>query len=141
MGADWRWSCRFQPSWVADPGDWLYVGHRFDLVSGTDYFRRWHGSIGPWLLANMVLGGCFAVPADAAIAVGGFDESFSRYGFTETSLVARLIARGVPVVPQVTVPAVHVEHNPAHHNQHDRDSHLTAAHRRFFTEFLAHDID
>ncbi|WP_216893925.1 glycosyltransferase family 2 protein [Nocardia alni] len=139
--ADWRWSCRFQPSWVADPGDWLYVGRRFDLVTGTDFFRRWHGTVGPWLLPNMVLGGCFAVPVEAALDAGGFDESFTGYGWTETSLIARLIACGVRVIPQVSVPAVHVEHNPAHHNQRIRDTALAAAHRRFYTEFLAHDLD
>lgn len=141
IAADWRFSCRFQPSWIADPGDWMYVGHRFDLVPATNYFRSWHAAVGPWLLPNMVLGGCFAVPVGSALAVGGFEEAFASYGFTETSLVARLIASGVPVIPQVTVAAVHVEHNPAHHNQRDRDTHLATAHRRFFTEFLAHDLD
>ncbi|MBF6209731.1 glycosyltransferase [Nocardia puris] len=139
--ADWRFSCRFQPSWIADPSDWMYVGHRFNLVPATNYFRSWHGAVGPWLLPNMVLGGCFAVPVGPALAVGGFDEAFARYGFTETSLAARLTASGVPVIPQITVAAVHVEHNPAHHNQRDRDTHLATAHRRFFTEFLAHDLD
>lgn len=138
--ADWRWSCRFQPSWIADPGDWLYVGRRFDLVTGTDYFRRWHGTVGPWLLPNMVAGGCFAVPVTAALEVGGFDESFTGYGFTETSLIARLVARGVPVVPQIERAALHVEHNPAHHCQSERDRLLALAHRRFFTELLAHDL-
>ncbi|WP_155981026.1 glycosyltransferase family 2 protein [Nocardia sp. CNY236] len=141
VAADWRFSCRFQPSWIAVPGDWMYVGHRFDLITATNYFRSWHGAVGPWLLPNMVLGGCFAVPVAAALDAGGFDETFARYGFTETSLVARLIASGVPVIPQVTAAAVHVEHNPAHHDQRDRDAHLALAHRRFFTEFLAHDLD
>lgn len=134
---DWRWTCWYQPSWIGCPGDWMYVGHRFDLLRNTSYFRRWSGMVGPWTLANMVLGGCFAVPGVAASAVGGFDESFATYGYTETSLVARLIAEGIPVVPQVKSAAVHIERHPAHHRQDRRDAMLRTAHRKFFREFLA----
>ncbi|WP_280404759.1 glycosyltransferase family 2 protein [Nocardia brasiliensis] len=136
---DWRWSCRYQPQWVFTPGDWMYVGRRFDLVEDTNFFRSWSGMVGPWSLPNMVLGGCFAVPTAQALSVGGFDESFAQYGFTETSLVARLIGRAIPVVPQVKSAAVHVEHNPDHHTQSERVALLSTAHRKFFTEFLTDD--
>ena len=115
----------------------MYVGRRFALVRDTDFFRHWTGMWGPWALPNMVLGGCFAVPATAAMQLGGFDESFSSYGFTETTLVARLIALGIPVVPQVKSAAVHVETNPAHYTQQERNTFFRLAHRKFFTEFMA----
>ena len=137
---DWRWGCRYQPTWIGCPGDWEYVGRSFNLMTDTNFLRGWAGMVGPWALPNMVLGGCFAVPAAAAIALGGFDGSFSAYGFTETSLVARLVASGVSVAPQVKSAAVHVEHHPAHHQQEQRDALLRVAHRKFFTEFLAHEI-
>ena len=135
--ADWRWRCRYQPSWIGTPSDWLYVGRVFELVRGTDFFRQWCGMVGPWALPNMVLGGCFGVPTRLADDVGGFDESFAAYGFTETSLVARLIAAGVPVIPQVKTAAVHVEANPAHHSRDERNALFRAAHRRFFREFMS----
>jgi hypothetical protein len=75
--------------------------------------------------------GCTSTPS-----VDGFDESFAAYGFTETSLVARLIAAGVPVIPQVKAVAVHVEANPAHHSREERNALFRAAHRRFYREFL-----
>ncbi|WP_194838588.1 glycosyltransferase family 2 protein [Nocardia sp. XZ_19_369] len=134
---DWRWACRFQPSWVLTASDWIYAGRRFRLVADTGFFRRWSGMQGPWCLPNMVLGGCFAVPTAAAQDLGGFAESFAAYGFTETSLVARLVASGIPVIPQVKSAAVHVEANPAHHHQTDRNRLLAVAHRKFFTELLA----
>lgn len=137
VAADWRWRCRYQPSWVGTPSDWLYVGQVFELVRGTEFFRQWRGMVGPWALPNMVLGGSFAVPTQVAIDVGGFDESFAAYGFTETSLVARVVAAGVPVVPQVKAAAVHVEANPAHHSRQERNRLFEAAHRRFFREFLS----
>ncbi|WP_157777932.1 glycosyltransferase family 2 protein [Nocardia terpenica] len=140
VAADWRWSCRFQPSWTAVPGDWMYVGRRFDLVRDTGFWRRWRGMVGPWSLPTMVAGGCMAVPTALALEAGGFDEQFAAYGFEEATLVARLIAAGVLVVPQVHSAAVHVEHNPAHHSQAERNQMLAAAHRRFYTEFLNHDL-
>jgi hypothetical protein len=140
IASDWRWHCRYQPSWLGNAGDWMYVGREFELVHETDFFRRWTGMMGPWALPNMVLGGCFAVPVQLAIKVGGFDESFATYGFTETSLVAKLIAHGVPVIPQVKVAAVHVEANPAHRPQEERNTLFRIAHGRFFREFLAHDL-
>ena len=140
VASDWRWRCRYQPSWVGAAGDWMYVGRQFELISETDFFRRWTGMVGPWALPNMVLGGCFAVPTKTAIRVGGFDERFATYGFTETSLVAKLIAHGVPVIPQVKVAAVHLELNPNHHSQAERNAFFRMAHRKFFTEFMANEL-
>lgn len=138
--SDWRWSCRYQPSWVGDTGDWMYVGQKFQLVSDTDFFRQWTGMVGPWALPNMVLGGCFGVPTNTAIQIGGFDESFATYGFTETTLVTKLIAHGIPVIPQVKAAAVHVENNPNHHSQKERNALFRIAHRKFFTEFIANEL-
>ncbi|MCU1592219.1 MAG: hypothetical protein JWP11_3475 [Frankiales bacterium] len=134
---DWRWSCRYQPTWVGTPSDWLYVGLPFRLVEDTSFFKDWEGMLGPWCLANMVLGGCFAVPVRESLSIGGFDVSFSSYGFTETTLIAKLIAEGVPVIPQCKTAAVHVETNPAHYAQADRSKYFEVAHRKFFQEFLA----
>lgn len=133
---DWRWWCRYQSSWIGCPGDIMYVGEQFRLVDQTRQFRDWVGMVGPWCLPNMVLGGCFAVPSTAAVEVGGFDEAFSTYGFTETTLVARLVAAGLPVIPQLASAALHVEWNPSHHAQAARNERFRAAHRKFFTEFL-----
>jgi hypothetical protein len=137
---DWRWTCRYQPSWIGCPGDTHYVGNHYELVSQTDFFRSWTGMMGPWSLPNMVLGGCFAVPTLQALEVGGFDESFALYGFTETTLVARLVAQGIPVIPQLKAAALHVEWNTAHLPQSDRTSRFRSAHAQFYKDFLAETI-
>jgi GT2 family glycosyltransferase len=137
---DWRWKCRFQPSWIGCSGDTHYVGIDYQLVSQTDFFRSWTGMVGPWSLSNMVLGGCFAVPTMQALEVGGFDESFALYGFTETTLVTKLIAQGVPVIPQSKAAALHVEWNTAHLSQSDRTSRFRSAHSQFYKDFLAETI-
>lgn len=85
----------------------------------------------------MVLGGCFAVPTALAVDVGGFEDSFDHYGFTETTLIAKLIAAGCKVVPVLGSTAVHVESQPAHLPQCQRNARFRDAHRRFFGEFLA----
>jgi GT2 family glycosyltransferase len=134
---DWRSECVYQPSWIGCASDLEFVGRRFRLLVETDGWRRWNGMVGPWCLANMVLGGCFAVSTELAFSLGGFDESFDRYGFTETTLVAKLIAAGCMVVPVLRSTAVHVEAQPAHMTQTERNLHFRNAHRRFFGEFLA----
>jgi GT2 family glycosyltransferase len=134
---DWRSECVYAPSWIGCPADLEFVGRRFRLLDETRDWREWSGMVGPWCLANMVLGGCFAVPTDLAVSVGGFEESFDRYGFTETTLVAKLIAAGCMVVPVLGSIAVHVEPQPAHLPQSQRNVHFREAHHRFFGEFLA----
>lgn len=134
---DWRWYCRYQPTWIGCSADWAYVGRVFRLVTDTNYFRQWSGMLGPWSLPNMVLGGCFAVPVDVANEVGGFDSAFEVYGFTETSLVAKLVAHGICVVPQVKSAAVHIEGNPQHFTQQTRNEYFARAHRKFYQDFLA----
>lgn len=138
---DWRAACRYQPSWVGCVADYKYVGQHFNLLERTDYLRSWRGMVGPFLLPNMVLGGCFAVPTTPALAVGGFEESFEQYGFTETTLVAKLIAEGIPVIPQIRSAALHVEWNPAHQSQSQRNERFRQAHRQFFTSFMAKPVE
>jgi len=134
---DWRAECVYQASWIGCSADLEFVGRRFRLLAETDGWRRWSGMVGPWCLANMVLGGCFAVPTELATRLGGFEESFDRYGFTETTLIAKLIAAGCMVVPVLGSAAVHVEAQPAHMTQLERNRHFRDAHRRFFVEYLA----
>lgn len=134
---DWRSECVYQSAWIGCAPDVEFVGRRFRLLEETDGWRRWSGMVGPWCLANMVLGGCFAVPTDLAVNLGGFEESFDRYGFTETTLIAKLIAAGCMVVPVMGSTAVHVEANPTHMTQQERNLHFRDAHARFFGEFLA----
>jgi GT2 family glycosyltransferase len=134
---DWRSECVYEPSWIGCSADLEFVGRRFRLLEETRDWREWSGMIGPWCLANMVLGGCFAVPTDLATSVGGFEESFDQYGFTETTLIAKLIAAGCMVVPVLGSTAVHVESQPAHLSQSQRNAHFRDAHHRFFGEFLA----
>lgn len=134
---DWRAGCRYEPSWIGCPADYAYVGRQFRLLEDTHFFLTWRGAVGPFILPNMVLGGCFAVPGGPALHVGGFDDSFDTYGFTETTLVARLVANGFPVVPQVCSSALHVEWNPSHQAQAERNIRFREAHQRFFHSFMA----
>jgi GT2 family glycosyltransferase len=137
IGNDWRSECVYQPSWIGCSPDLAFVGRRFRLLHESRNWREWSGMIGPWCLANMVLGGCFGVPTDLAMRVDGFDTSFDSYGFTETTLIAKLIAASCFVVPQLTSAAVHVESQPSHLPQSERNLRFRDAHRRFFGEFLA----
>jgi hypothetical protein len=133
---DWRWQCVYQPDWIGAEADYCFVGQKYQLIRETSYFRSWPAMVGPWCLPNMVLGGCFAVPTALAIQLGGFEESFSQYGFTETTLVAKLVAAGTFVIPQVRCAATHVEGNPAHLSQGERNTLFRQAHQRFFREYL-----
>lgn len=133
---DWRSECVYQPSWTGCAADIEFVGRRFRLLVETDGWRQWSGMVGPWCLANMVLGGCFAIPTKLAVSLGGFEESFDCYGFTETTLIAKLIAAGCVVVPVLGSAAVHVQAQPMHMTQPERNLRFRDAHRRFFGEFL-----
>ncbi len=134
---DWRYECVYESSWIGCDADLEFVGRRFRLLAETAGWRRWSGMVGPWCLANMALGGCVAVPTERAIACGGFEETFDRYGFTETTLVAKLIAGGCFLVPVLGSTALHIEGQPAHLPQAERNRRFRDAHERFFGEFIA----
>lgn len=91
---DFRLDCVYGETWIGCEADKVFIGKRFRIVKETEAFRFWprNGFFGPWFLTNMILGGFFVVDTKASSEVGGFDEAFVGYGFTETSLPTKLIA-------------------------------------------------
>lgn len=134
---DFRVSCRYQRSWIGCKNDEFFVSRDFALIDETDCFRSWAGSVGPWILPNMVLGGFFLVDRRDALSVNGFDAMFREYGFTETTLPTKLIAHlGHFLVPQVVGGAIHASGNPSHLSQGERDALFREAHHKFYNGFL-----
>jgi glycosyltransferase involved in cell wall biosynthesis len=136
---DFRLDCWYQPSYVGCDDDSAFVGQRFRPLAQTDGLRSWPrtGFLGPWTIANMVLGGLFACNRDLARFCGGFEAINGPYGFVETTLVAKLIAiMGCPVVPLTAKFALHIEDRTVAIPRDQRDQLYQAAHHRFFGAFL-----
>lgn len=138
---DFRISCCYQPDWIGCDADKAFINRGFRPVDDTDSFRAWKGRYGPWLLPNMVLGGCFLVDRVASLAVNGFDNMFANYGFTETSLPAKLVAKQHFVIPQVLGGAIHHLNNPSHHQQAERNRFFRAAHSLFSEHYITMKLD
>lgn len=136
---DFRLDCRYQPSYIGCDDDRAFVGHRFRPVTQTDGLRSWPraGFLGPWTIANMVLGGLFACDRDLARSFGGFEAINGPYGFVETTLVTKLIATtGCPVVPLTARFALHIEDRTVAIPRDQRNQLYQAAHRGFFGSYL-----
>lgn len=139
---DFRIWCKYQASWIGGEQDVAFIGSTFRTLDQTHQWRNWDRMLGPWCLANMVLGGAFMVNRRDALRAQGFDSMFASYGFEETSLPTKLIAGfGCRVVPQTRTLAVHYEANPAHLSQEERDLHFRAAHRKYYDEYLRLTVD
>jgi hypothetical protein len=141
---DFRLECRYRSSYIGCDEDRAFVGRRFRPLAQTDHLRRWPpgGFLGPWTIANMVLGGLFACDRDLARSCGGFEGLVGSYGFVETTLVAKLIAMwGCPVVPVTASFSLHVEDRMVAIPRDQRDALYREAHRRFFETYLHRRLD
>lgn len=134
---DFRSQCTYQEGWIGCESDKAFISQEFHLVSETNFFRQWKGQFGPWCLTNMVLGGFFMVDRNSALAVSGFDSMFAGYGFTETSLPTKLIAKYNDfLIPQTVGGAVHHEGNPAHNDLDTRNKNFREKHDLYFNHYL-----
>lgn len=138
-GNDFRLYCCYEESWIGCEKDRQFVGKEFEVVKTTDLFRKWpkDGFFGPWSLPNMVLGGFFMVQRKEALLVGGFNESFSDYGFTETSLPTKLIAKfNHFVVPVNSNVNIHVGNQDIDISKEEKDLIFKKKHEYYFLEFM-----
>ena len=136
---DFRLDCIYDQAWIGCKEDLRFVGRRFRTLEETAYWRQWpsNGWLGPWTIANMVLGGFFGVDRASAMAAGGFEAPFRPYGFVETTLIAKLLAHHHAFVIPVDGPsAVHVYVEGVALPTAKRDELFRVAHARFFREFL-----
>jgi len=141
---DFRNECLYQPSWIGCEKDREYIGNKYKILEDTDYLKKWplNKSFGPWLLPNMILGGFFTVNRDEAVKVGGFSNSFKNYGFTETSVSTKIIAKfGDYVVPVRFPYLLHLNDGGAALSQSDRDFYFRQAHHLFFEIYLKQDLE
>ncbi|PJE64770.1 MAG: hypothetical protein COU90_00685 [Candidatus Ryanbacteria bacterium CG10_big_fil_rev_8_21_14_0_10_43_42] len=136
---DFRLSCVYQSSWIGCEEDKQFIGRMFEIVRETNGFRNWPiGSFfGPWILSNMVLGGFFMVDREAAFEVNGFDRSFVGYGFTETSLPTKLIARySHYVVPVIEGVCLHIDDESEWPSRSEKNALFREKHAQYFNRYL-----
>lgn len=141
---DFRNECLYQESWIGCEADKEYVGRAFRILADTDYLKNWpvNHTFGPWLLPNMVLGGFFTANRERVLVVGGFSEDFKQYGFTETPVSTKLIAKFDDYVIPVLEPYVlHLHDGGVSLNQEERDEYFKKAHHLFFEVYLKQDLE
>lgn len=63
-----------------------------------------------WTLPRMVYGALFSLPRTDYMSFGGYDESFSGWGFGDTLIGAKAFAAGSYIVPVYTAVGAHVAH-------------------------------
>lgn len=134
---DWRFYCLYQKTWIGCDDDKKFIGQEIRIIQDTVYFRKWKGMYKAWALSNMVLGGFFIVDRSSAIKVGGFNEIFKSYGFTETSLATKLIAiEGNYVIPILIGGGVHLEDPKTNIVQAEKDKIFKQKHDFYFNTYL-----
>ncbi len=141
---DFRLDCRYRPNYIGGERDRAFVGHRFRPLADTHNLRAWPrtGFLGPWTIANMVLGGLFACDRNLARSCEGFDAINGAYGFVETTLVTKLIATAsCPVVPLAARFSLHIDDRTVAIPRDQRDELYRAAHSRFFDAYLHQPAD
>lgn len=141
---DFRSDCLYRETWIGCEEDKEFIGNTYQILKDTDYLRKWpiDLSFGPWLLPNMALGGFFTVNRKRALKVGGFSEDFKKYGFTETPVSTKLIARFNDYVIPVPWPYVlHLHDGGVSLNQKERDECFKKAHQLFFEVYLKQDLN
>lgn len=72
-----------------------------------------------WSLPRMVYGALFSMRRSEWEQVGGFDERFYGWGWSDTFVGAKAVATGCPIIPVYSATGVHVAHRPrsTHHAQ------------------------
>jgi hypothetical protein len=134
---DFRLDCVYGKTWIGCDDDKQYIGQRIRLLNETDNFRKWHGQYKAWMLPNMVLGGAFSVLRREINAIGGFDNRFKGYGFTETSAVTRMVAeRGNVVTPNVIGGGLHLEDEETNLSRNEKDIIFKEKHDFYYNTFL-----
>ncbi len=109
-------------------------------MNETNNMKNWpkSGYLGPWLSVNMVLGGFFMVDRKDSLSVGGFDKSFTGYGFTEQSLPAKLVSYySTCLIPLVEHFAIHLN-NESNSTQTKEEKYqiFKQRHDYFFNTYL-----
>jgi len=134
---DYRLHCTYGSTWIGCEKDKEFIGMEFNIVHDTNFFRNWKGMFHAWALSNMVLGGFFVVNRKDSLAVGGFNQSFNDYGFTETSLVTKLIAiNGNFVIPMVIGGGLHLEDKKINVTRKKKDKIFWKKHEFYFNKYL-----
>lgn len=135
---DFRIDCVYHKTWIGCDNDKQFIGKHFKVLKQTDMFKKWpKGYLGPWLLPNMVLGGFFIVNNKQAKKVNGFDIKFIGYGFTETSLPTKLIAKyNTFVVPIPYKGCVHINDKKISLTKIKKDKIFRKKHDLYFNNYL-----
>lgn len=136
---DFRDYCKYQASWIGCEEDKRFTGQEFRVLDETKQLSRWStgGFLGPWMLPNMVLGGLFTVERKNAVDVGGCSAIFGPYGFEETSLVTKLMAKfGTYIVPNSKSFCLHLEDKNTSISRTAKDHLFRKTHDIYFNKYL-----
>lgn len=136
---DFRDFCVYQKSWKGSDEDEKFAGIEYKIIKQTDNLKRWpkDGKLGPWMLPNMVLGGCFALLKKHAMSVNGCSGIFGKYGFEETSLVTKLMAKYHSyLIPVIDRYAVHMFDDESAIKKKKRDALFQKTHAIYFNQFI-----
>ena len=140
---DFREKCLYEDTWIGYEDDKKFIGNKFTILETTKYLSDWpkSGQFGPWCLANMVLGGFFTVDRGKAIEINGCSPYFGKYGFVETSLVTKVLAKFDDfIIPVIKSHAVHLFNKQASFDKSKRDLLFRKAHDLYFNHYLKFDL-
>lgn len=136
---DFRHHCIYHKTWIGCDDDKKFIGREFRVMEETNELKVWPKSrfLGPWVLPNMILGGFFMVNTNQAKNVKEFNNSFGKYGFTETSLITKLVARYQTfVIPILEGGGIHAEDKDVSLAKKERDRLFRIKHKLYFNKFL-----
>ncbi|MBI2103497.1 glycosyltransferase family 2 protein [Candidatus Woesebacteria bacterium] len=134
---DYRLYCTYGPTWIHSEEDKQFVGQSFSIVHETNFFRDWKGNWKAWILPLMAMGGFYAVNRREAVNVGYFNESFKGYGYTETSVPSKLIAKYNDfLIPILSGGSIHVDDKITNISREEKDRIFKIKHDFYYNKFL-----
>jgi GT2 family glycosyltransferase len=109
---DFRLGREIKPDWTAmhpTPDQPAYVS----CLHQTNNFKEFgnHKIVGVWSLPGMVVTHNLSVSKHGLSATGGFNSQFKGWGMEDTFFGAQLIGEGYYIVPVVSAPVLHINHD------------------------------
>lgn len=103
----YHWDGHIYPGWpenmCRETANFKALGHGYKVFMPDGDF---------WSLPRMVYGALFSVRRKDLDSIGGFDERFSGWGWSDTFMGAKAIAAGCNIIPVYSATGAHVAHRP-----------------------------
>lgn len=99
----------FRKEWVLNKTEEKFIGKEICILRDTNFFKDlgFGKQFGSWTLPMMVLTCAMSVPTRMVKEVGASPAGLKGWGFNDTCMAAKMIARGALVIPNLNSTVLH----------------------------------